>query len=159
MRSDGALKHFLLAFLLAGVSYALLYAGCEHRRTRKGPWRVTFAVTNSPATDSALVPVVIIDQPNLAISNVQLIFADEPAPSTNSLGTLVFTQPQPVPFPVPFGKCVFMDTMFLPGTLTFRLYGHEIELLPRVLIIDRQEHPWISDNPITLHAVTEPPKP
>jgi len=37
-----------------------------------------------------------------------------------------------------------MDTTFLPGTVAFQLFGHEIELLPRVLIIDHEEHPWHS---------------
>jgi hypothetical protein len=30
------------------------------------------------------------------------------------------------------------------------MFGHEIELLPRVLILDRKEHPWKSDETITL---------
>jgi hypothetical protein len=50
-----------------------------------------------------------------------------------------------VPFDVPFGKCVFMDTTFLPGTLAFELFGHEIQLIPRVLTIDKQEQPWRSN--------------
>ena len=55
-----------------------------------------------------------------------------------------------MPYEVPFGNCVFMDTTFLPGTITFQLFGHEIELLPRVLVIDRQEHPWRPDTAIAL---------
>jgi hypothetical protein len=43
-----------------------------------------------------------------------------------------------------------MDPTFLPGTLTFRLFGHEIELLPRVLMLDHQEHLWRSDEVIRL---------
>jgi hypothetical protein len=43
-----------------------------------------------------------------------------------------------------------MDTTFMPGTVTFELFGHEIELLPRALIIDRQDHPWQRDAAITL---------
>ena len=149
MKSDGALKHFVLAFLLALVCYALFYYSIEHRRTRKGPWEVTF--TNNLAG----APVLVVNQHRLAITNYQITFADQSVPSTNAIGTLLFSQPQPVPYPVPFGKCVFMDTTFLPGTVTFQLYGHEIELLPRALIIDRQEHPWLSDNPITLHPVPD----
>jgi hypothetical protein len=38
----------------------------------------------------------------------------------------------------------------LPGTVTLRLFGHEIELLPRVLIIDRKEHPWKAGDTIRL---------
>jgi len=151
MKSGGALKHFILAFLLALVCYALFYRGIEHRRTRRGPWEVTF--TNNAAGTSRL----LVNQHRLAITNVQIAFPDEPALSTNALGTLLFSQPQPVPFPVPFGKCVFMDTTFLPGTVTFEIFGHEIELLPRVLVIDRQEHPWISDSTITLHRAAERP--
>jgi hypothetical protein len=149
MKSDGALKHFMLAFVLALVCYALFYYSIEHRRIRKGPWEVTF--TNNAAG----MPIVMVNQHKLAITNYQIVFPDQPTPSTNALGTLLFNQPQPVPYPVPFGKCLFMDTTFLPGTVTFQLFGHEIELLPRALIIDRQEHPWVSDSTLTLHPVPE----
>ena len=40
--------------------------------------------------------------------------------------------------------------MTLPGTATFELFGHEIQLLPRVLIIDRREYPWRPNATITL---------
>src|SRR5437588_8707945 len=99
MKSESPLKHFLLAFLLALVCYALFYKAIEHRRTRKGPWEVTFAATNG-------VPTLVIDQHKLAITNVQVRFPDQPAPSTNALGKMILAQPQPVPFPVPFGQCV-----------------------------------------------------
>jgi hypothetical protein len=188
MKPAGPLKHFILAFLLALVGYIVFYQIIEHRRTRNGPWRVTF-------TDSAAgVPAIFINQPKLAITNVQISFAEKPRhepalemdgplslslspprgervpkageeavrgfkarilsgnslPATNSPVTLVFSQPKPVPYEVPFGKCVFMDTTFLPGTVTFQLFGHEIELLPRVLVIDRQEHAWRPDMTIAL---------
>jgi hypothetical protein len=65
--------------------------------------------------------------------------------------TLVFRQPRPITYEVPFGRCMFMDTTFLPGTVALELFNHEVELLPRVLVIDRQEHPWLSEVTITLH--------
>jgi hypothetical protein len=145
MKSERPIRHFFLAFLLAAICYAFFYHTIELRRTRKGPWQVAF-------TNSDGAPAIIINQPKLAISNVQITFPDQPPPPSNSMGVLLFSQPQPVPYPVPFGKCVFMDTTFLPGTVTFQLYGHEIELLPRVLVVDRQEHPWTADNPIILHT-------
>ncbi len=146
MKSDGALRHFVLAFLLALVCYGVFYYIIEHRRTRKGPWEVTF--TNSAAG----APTLVINQPKLAITNVQIAFADQPPPPPSSFGTLLFNQARPVPYEVPFGKCVFLDTTFLPGTVTLQLYGHEIELLPRVLVIDHQEHPWLSGTTnLTLH--------
>jgi hypothetical protein len=147
MKSDGPIKHFILAFVLAVICYAFFYNNIEHRRTRRGPWSVTF--TNSPEGWAQMV----IDQPKLAITNVEISFPEQAMNSTQKARTLVFSQPQPVPYDVPFGKCVFMDTTFLPGTVTFEIYGHEIELLPRVLIIDHQERPWLPSNSITLHPV------
>jgi hypothetical protein len=150
MKSERVWKHFILAALLALGGYALLYYGLEHQRTRRGPWEVTF--TNTPAG----APAIAISQPRLGITNVQISFPDQSAPPTNAPRTIIFGQPQPVPFEVPFGKCVFMDTMSLPGTVTFQFFGHEIELLPRVLVIDHQEHRWVSDSAIALEPVPNP---
>jgi hypothetical protein len=144
MRPKGPAKHFILAFLLALAGYIVFYQGIEHRRTRNGPWRVTFT------TGSNDVPTIVIDQPRLAITNVQIRFAGETVLATNGLATLVFGQPRAVPYEVPFGQCFFMDTTFLPGTVTLQLFGHEIELLPRVLVVDRQEHPWRPATTISL---------
>lgn len=142
MKSDGVLKHFLFAFLLAAVIYAALYLGIEHRRMRRGPWQINFTSSNG-------VPLLVINQPKLALTNAQILFLNEPMP-TNSLGPTDFREPRLVPYDVPFGRCVFMDATFLPGTVTFQLFGHEIELLPRVLIVDHEEHPWVSGSTLTL---------
>jgi hypothetical protein len=152
MKPPGALKHFVIAFLLALVGYVICYQAIERRRTRNGPWQVTF--TRAPAGEPALV----IAQPRLAITNVQIHFAGEsPPPSTNAT-TVLFAQPKLVPYDLPFGKCVFMDTTFLPGTVTLQLFGHEIELIPRVLVIDRQEHPWQTDATIALPPAQQGPE-
>jgi hypothetical protein len=147
MKSEGPLKHFLLAFLLAVICYAFFYHNIEHRRTRKGPWEIIF--TN----DFNGSPALVINQPKLAITNAQIVFSDQKIPPGFSSATVLFSQPRPVPYSLPLGKCVFMDTTFLPGTVTLDLFNHEIELLPRVLVIDRQEHPWLSGSSITLHPV------
>jgi len=150
MKRENPAKHFIVAFIIALVGYIFVYHFIENRRTRKGPWQVTF--TDSPAGS----PAIVINQPALGISNVQIQFPNPIitnqliAPVTN----LLFNQPKPVPYDVPFGKCVFMDTTFQPGTLTFEFFGHEIELLPRVLILDRHEHPWKSREIITLTALS-----
>jgi hypothetical protein len=147
MRLEGPAKHFILAFLLALAGYIVFYQGIEHRRTRNGPWRVIFT------TGSNEVPTIVIDQPRLGITNVQIRFAGEMLPAANRSITLLFGQPRAVPYEVPFGRCVFLDTTFLPGTVTFQLFGHEIELLPRVLVIDRQERRWRSGSALALtHA-------
>jgi hypothetical protein len=147
MKSDGPLKHFILAFMLAVICYAFFYHNIENRRTRKGPWEITF--TNDVSGNATL----LINQPRLAITNTQIIFTGQRVGTGFTAATLAFAQPRPVPYELPLGTCVFMDTTFLPGTLTLRLFNHEIELLPRVLVVDRQEHPWLSESTITLHPV------
>ena len=144
MQAKGPVKHFILAFLLALAGYIVFYEAIEYRRTRNGPWRVTFT------RNAAGAPVILIDQPRLAITNAQVSFAGEALPATNRPVTLVFDQPRLVPYAVPFGNCIFMDTTFLPGTVTLQLFGHEIEMLPRVLVLDQKEHPWQSGASITL---------
>src|SRR5579859_5325558 len=111
MKSDGPMKHFILAFLLAVICYAFFYHNIEHRRTRKGPWVITF--TN----DTSGNPALVIHQPVLAITNVQITFSDQKTDTGFSPATLLFSQPRPVPYSVPLGQCVFMDTTFLPGTV------------------------------------------
>ena len=150
MKRDGALKHFILAFLLAVICYAFFYSKIENRRSRKGPWEIAF--TN----DAAGNPSLVINQPRLAITNVQVTFTNQHVPASFAPTNLVFKQPHPVPYDVPFGRCMFMDTTFLPGTVALEVFNHEVELLPRVLVIDRQEHPWLSESTITLHPA--PPK-
>jgi hypothetical protein len=147
--ADRPTKHFILAFLLALVCYVVLYRGCEYRRTRKGPWQVTFT------TNSTGFPLLVINQPMLAITNVQVNFPDQSVPTNTALGTQLFGEPREVPFAVPFGTCVFMDATFLPGTVAFKLFGHDIQLMPRVLITDSQERPWYARTPVTLHPVSE----
>jgi hypothetical protein len=147
MKSDGPMKHFILAFLLALICYAFFYHAIEHRRTRKGPWAITF--TN----DFSGNPTLVINEPELAITNAQITFTNQRVATPFSSATLVFSEPRPVPYDVPFGNCVFMDTTFLPGTVTLHVFSHEVEVRPRDLVIDRQEHPWLSGSTITLHPV------
>ena len=144
MKPDGVLKHFIVAFLLALVGYVFFYLAIEHRRVAKGPWVVTFARTTAGA------PRMTLEQQRLGIANVQVEFPGERVPEGSQAGTWRFDRVRAVPYPVPFGECVFMDSTFLPGTVTFRMFGHEIELLPRVLIIDHQEHRWISGDRVVL---------
>lgn len=139
----GLLKHLLIAFLIALVGYGLLWSGYEHLRTRRGPWEVTFDGTSDTS------PRVSIAQPGLGIRGVELVFAGVTVEHSVTKDTVVFDDPRRKP---PFGELIFHDLMFLPGTVTLRLFGHEVELLPRVLIIDRQEYPWESGKSIQLTA-------
>src|SRR5512138_3695179 len=100
MKTQGVLKHLGLGFLLALVGYSVLYFVIEQRRTRKGPWEVAF--TSTPGGKAA----IIINQPALRITNVQVTFVGSSPPGTNLFNTLRFREPRPVPYDVPFGKCV-----------------------------------------------------
>jgi hypothetical protein len=135
MQAPRELRHFGYAFLIAVVGYAVLYFGIESVRPAKGPWRVDFT------TNSVGYPKLAINQPRLGVTNVQVVLAA--SLDTNLRPTSVsFEQPRQVPFALPIGECIFLDTTFLPGTVTMALGGHEIELLPRVLVIDHQAHQW-----------------
>jgi hypothetical protein len=134
-------KHFILAFVMALIIYIIAYNAIENRRTRNGPWEVTFANRDG-------VPALIISEPRLHISNVAITFPGQSCNVTNL--TVRFDPPQPVPFALPFGQCIFMDTTFQPGTLVFIEFGHAIQLLPRVLTLDKQDYAWQSGGIIAL---------
>jgi hypothetical protein len=149
MKSDNPFRHFAIPFGIAVLVYIIFYAGIEHRRTRKGPWEITF--TN----DSSGAPALVINEPNVGVTNLQISFPGE----TNRIEktSLTFGQPREVPYDIPFGKCVFMDTTFLPGTIVFDLFGHEIQLIPRVLTIDKKEIPWQSEKTIAVNGTNSAP--
>ncbi len=134
-------------FLGALVLYGVVYYWIEHRRTAKGPWTVTFT------QESSGVPQLIVQQPKLGISNVQIRFLGAGA-LTNATQSLRFDSPRAVPYAVPFGTCVYEDLTFLPGSVVFQMFGHQIELLPRVLIIDQREDSWMPNSTTILEAAT-----
>ena len=148
MKLPGPLKHFIIAFAIALILYATFYSFIENRRTRQGPWRVGFDVEGG-------IPSLVVNEPQLGLANVKITFPGEAISTTNS--TLVFLQPRDVPFDVPFGKCVFEDTTFQPGTVVFNLFGHEVQLMPRVLTIDHQEYAWQSDKNFAVNKASTSP--
>ena len=144
MKSVGPLKTMALLFAGALAFYAIAYFAIEHRRNRNGPWEVAFT-NNLSGT-----PALLINQHALAITNFQITFPGA-APSPDFHGkTIRFDHPTPVPYAVPYGQCVFMDTTFLPGTIALQVFGHEIQLLPRALTLDQQERAWRSNETITV---------
>lgn len=132
----------ILVFIACVAGYFLVFNWIEHRRTFKGPWLVDF---NSSTNQVAIA----VTQPTLGLTNVQIRFPGASA-GTNVAQRLEFSQARPVPFDLPFGQCVFQDTTFLPGTIAFKMFGHQIQLMPRVLTIDGEERPWKSGEAIDL---------
>lgn len=147
------LRYAGLAFVTAVIFYFTAFFWIEGRRHAKGPWEVVFL------TDYSGNPSVLITQPKLKISNQTLTFPGQKFPRKNLVKALYFDSPTVTN--LPFGKVIFHDLTFLPGTLTFDFFGHEVELLPRTLVIDRKEHSWKSKGPIAIRgkkAVPAAPK-
>lgn len=133
MRTDHLYRHLLIAFALALVAYIGIFSCDQRVRHRKGPWRVEFL------TSSNGHPAIRIDQPFLGITNVRVIFVGEQA--TNGTGQVTFRKPKQ---PLPFGKTKFEDLTYLPGSVAFDFFGHEVELLPRTLYLNKAEKDWES---------------
>lgn len=138
MKSDNLLRHLIVPLVIAVLVYFVVYPAIEHRRALKGPWSVTFTM------DASHQAALLINQPVLGITNTEIIFGQEILTTNFSDQVLTFAQPQPVPYDVPFGKCIFMDTTFLPGTLVLEAFGHQVQLLPRTLLIDQKDLGWFS---------------
>lgn len=140
-------RHLLIVFGAVLVCYIVGFWGSEWWRHRRGPWEVTFtSFTNG-------VSVVEINQASLGIRGVRVEVAG--APRTNRPPRVLRFREPTDRHQVPFGAVKFLDTTVLPGTVTLDLFGHEVELLPRVLVINRQEHPWRSGAVHRREAQTE----
>ena len=145
MKPAAAAKPFLLVFLVVLALYLGSFYGLEFLRHRKGPWQLDFGANNQSE------PTVIIRQPASQITNLMLIFHGEKV--TNNAGTASFDKVKQEP---PFGRLLYQDLTFLPGVLTFDFYGHEIEILPRVLVVNKKEFPWQSGTTIDLWPTNKP---
>ncbi|MGV3772332.1 MAG: hypothetical protein ACO1QB_05485 [Verrucomicrobiales bacterium] len=135
MRSDGLPRHLLIAFICALGGYIFFFACDQYIRVRKGPWQVQFTQTNQ-------TPLIIVSQPGTAIANVRILFEGDAM--TNSANGAVVSFDKPLKG-VPFGEVLFEDLTYLPGSVAFNFFGHQVELLPRTLIINRKEIPWTSN--------------
>lgn len=135
-------KQILAVFLCALVGYLVVFYFIEHQRRKSGPWRMTFTTLDG-------WPAVRVSQPSLHLTNVTIAFVNAVAP-TNLPQTVTFEHGRPAPFDLPFGQCVFIDALYLPGTAVCELFGHQIQLLPRVLTLDGIERPWRSGEKILL---------
>ncbi len=142
-KSDGLKKIFLAAFAVALVLYLVSFSWIQYQREYKGPWQITFS------TDHTGTPFLLISQPALKISQQKIIFEDHQLTRTNLAQKVLFGQPTSIS---PFGEIVFQDPTFLPGTIAFNFWNHEVELMPRALVIDKKEILWNSAPTITVNG-------
>ena len=148
MKSGFTAKPIALLFVAVLGLYLAVFYGIERARQHKGPWTVDFQ-TNVDAS-----PVLIVSQAKLGLSNVRIVVHGENA--RNATGRVSFDQ---VKRPVPFGKVIYEDLTFLPGVVTFDLFGHEIELLPRALIANKRLVAWQSGITVELWPTNKPVEP
>jgi hypothetical protein len=139
MRPNGILKHFAAALLIAVVFYFVTFTWIERRRAANGPWLITFSA------DAAGVPGLSIAETKLNITQTIRFPGGHATPNLSQ--TITFGQDTP---DLPFGEMLFQDPTFLPGTVAMRLFGHQVQLVPRALTIDKMEYPWHSTNEIDL---------
>jgi hypothetical protein len=140
------LWHFAAAFVLAALLYAGLFLTDQHLRTRRGPWEVRFHAT--PGED----PWLTINQPSLGLTNILIEFPGERSDPVDAL--VRFHTPEQT---IPMGQVKYEDLTYLPGVVTLEVFEHEIELLPRVLYLNRQAQPWRSNARIQLRPEDRPP--
>jgi len=150
MKPGRPLRTLLILFALVLAFYLASFYGLEFLRHRKGPWTVRF----DRAADGA--PIAEISQPHLGISGARLVFRGEVF--TNAAETVSFALPEPNRA-VPFGCVIYEDLTFLPGVVTLDLFGHEIELVPRILVVNRRAIPWRPGMEIVLTPTNKPATP
>ena len=142
MKSNSTWKQIVTVFVCALVGYLAVFYFIENQRRKNGPWQVTFTAVEG-------LSAVIINHPKSQLTNITIAFVGA-AETTNLPQTVAFEHGRPAPFDLPFGKCVFIDALYMPGTAACEIFGHEIQLMPRVLTIDKVERPWKSGEKILL---------
>jgi len=131
-------KHLLLRagliFATALIGYIVVSSGSSTAAWPRAVGRHLYA--------EAGVPVLTVNQLKLGIRDARIVFADARTAS-NPAQTLEFIQARAVPFDVP-SAMRFSGPAVSPGYARVGFVRHEIQLLPRVLTIDKKEHPWRS---------------
>lgn len=133
------LRNATILFLSIAAIYLGSFYALEWKRKTNGPWVVTYSVTTNGSPSVTVRNAKLKIDQILVFTNANFAFPspvtlDYALPSTNT----------------PFGKIIYQDATFLPGILTYQLFGHEIELLPRTLAVDRKEVPWMRDPVLSL---------
>ena len=146
MNSGITPKSIVAVFAAVLALYLGGFWGLEFLRTHKGPWEVGFEAGSG-------TPSITVRQPTMGVKDVKLLFHGE---STNGSGVVRFDAVQKNAV---FGEVIYEDLTFLPGVVTFNLFGHEIELMPRVLVVNKKEIPWRDGAQIDIWPTNKPAEP
>jgi hypothetical protein len=152
MKTSFPWKQTLVLFGAVLLAYLAVFNGIEWSRHRKGAWQVEFTAMSEGGH-----PLLLITQAHYKVFTV-IEFPDEKVNIRSQ--TVVFDRPKKQK--LLFGKVIYEDLTFLPGVVTLDLFGHEVELLPRVLIVNKREFSWGETKQLQLWATNKPsipPKP
>ena len=138
-------KSIAVVFVVVVILYFASFWGIEKLRQHRGPWVVAFG------SNSQGEPTLTVSQTARGLSEVRLVVHGESI--TNPPVTVRFDR---VLQAVPFGTVIYEDLTFLPGVVTFDLFGHEVELLPRVLVVNKHEVPWQQGAVVDLWPTNKP---
>jgi hypothetical protein len=148
MKPGFPVKSAILVFAVVVVLYAAAYWGIERWRNYQGPWQVTFQV-------EAQSPVLAVAQPHLGIADVRLVFRGETVGESNLPAHVTFDRPLQR---AAFGRVIYEDLTSLPGIVTFNLFDHAVELMPRTLVVNGREVPWRRGLTLELWPTNKPPE-
>src|SRR5947208_1011458 len=108
MRTAVTPRSVALWFFVVLVLYLGVFYGMEYWRHRKGPWEVNFV------SDGQGNPSVVVYQPGLNISSVELLFPGEKALTNNLSQRVSFSRPLKK---IMFGRVLYQDLTVLPGVV------------------------------------------
>ena len=132
-------------FFIALSVYVLTYSTDQNLRRKDGGWEVSYT-TNQTGT-----PMMVVNLPSAGITNRTVIFNGETVPPYFKTYATNYVIPTHLPVAVPFGQWFHGDLTYLPGVVTFNVFGadanttglrHEVELQKRGLVVNRQRYDW-----------------
>ena len=180
MKSEKILRHVCIAFFLTVIAYGFLFSCDMKVRTRRGAWDVVF-IKNTNGEPALIVNQKSLGLSNITLifshekvpvlnsfvyptkTNVRARSSSlgEPPPQPALGFKEVIPRANPVRNtvtfdkvlnPIPFGRKKFEDLTYLPGTLAFDFFGHEVQFMPRTMVINLQEVPWTNNSTLTITA-------
>lgn len=137
-------------FIALGV-YVLVYSTDQTIRSKDGGWEVTYTTNNIGE------PMLLVTLPSAGITNRSVVFHGETVREGFESFTTNYITPTHLPVPMPFGQWFHGDLTYLPGVVTFNLFGadanatglrHEVELQKRGLVVNRKRFDWQSPKPV-----------
>ena len=98
----------------------------------RSPWNIKFEISDG-------IPSIYISNNTPMVPATKIIFSNEKI--NRDLSENIAFEKHNIN-KIPFGEITFTDVTLFPGRITLKLFNHEIDILPRALIIDKKEYKW-----------------